>query len=436
MQKLRVVMPEKYDLVTNDTFQLFYRGIVDAPNPYCYDIAAVCEVGKAYPRYFEFTPEQEGEYKLEIFVYGAGRELLCREETILSVCAPKEPEKETNILCIGDSLTAGGQWVTEACRRLTGKGGKPAGYGMKNINFIGGCGSKVNFEGFGGWKWESFFSTSFDGIWVVNRGHERTHVDQHSIWQAEDGNLWQLETPAVDMIKFMRHQKHDGVLKSGTCLTHVRGATNHEPILIEDSFEEGVSPFLDKETKTIDFKKYCKKHNYSGIDVCYILLGFNGLHEAKVPLDEFCGKIVADGKTLVDMIHRDYPKAKVTVVSVQVPSVTGGMSQYGAKLPYSDAYGMTHFAMELGKRYEEWTKEEAYREFMDYVSLAGQFDSEYSYPAAPKAVNNRSEQTEIVGTNGLHPMQEGYMQVADAVMRNMVHALNNEFCRKNLSKKH
>lgn len=424
MENIRVVLPEKYDLVTGDTFQLFYRGVVDAPNPFAYDILAVCPVGRNYPRYFEFTPDAEGEYSLKIYVYDAGKVLLGCGETKLVVKKPVSPRKNTNILCIGDSLTAGGQWVGETYRRLTAKDGEPEGYGLENINFIGGCGTEAGYEAFGGWKWESFTSTSFDGIWVVSMGHIKTNDDQHSIWEDEDGNRWQLETISPDMIKFMRHTKHNGVMKKGTYLTHVSGAHKTESILIEDSFDEGVSPFLCKETKTIDFKKYCEKHGYSGIDAVYILLGFNGLHEAKVRLCDYCSKIIDDAKKLVDIIHSDYPEAAVKVIGVQVPSVTGGMAQYGAKLPYADTYGMTRFSMDIGIAYENWTKEEGYRDFMEYINLAGQFDADYSYPSAPKSVNVRSKQTETVGTNGLHPTNEGYMQVADAVLRNMVHMLD------------
>ena len=60
MEKINVVLPEKFDLVVGDTFQLFFRGIIEAVNPYVYDILAVCEKGHNYPRYFEFTPEKEG----------------------------------------------------------------------------------------------------------------------------------------------------------------------------------------------------------------------------------------------------------------------------------------------------------------------------------------------------------------------------------------
>ena len=42
--KMRVILPEKYDLVVGDTFQLFYRGVVEAPNPFYYNIVSYCEM--------------------------------------------------------------------------------------------------------------------------------------------------------------------------------------------------------------------------------------------------------------------------------------------------------------------------------------------------------------------------------------------------------
>ena len=69
--------------------------------------------------------------------------------------------------------------------------------------------------------------------------------------------------------------------------------------------------------------------------------------------------------------------------------------------------------------------EPEYREFVEFINISGQFDCEYNMPSASKSVNTRSKVTELVGTNGLHPLSEGYLQVADAVYRNVI----KEFCR-------
>lgn len=41
----RVVLPDHFHAVAGDTFQLFYRGIVEHPMPYCYDIEVRCDIG-------------------------------------------------------------------------------------------------------------------------------------------------------------------------------------------------------------------------------------------------------------------------------------------------------------------------------------------------------------------------------------------------------
>ena len=51
MNNVKLVLPDKFDLVKGDTFQLFYRGIVEAVNPYCYDILCLCPIGKNFPKY-------------------------------------------------------------------------------------------------------------------------------------------------------------------------------------------------------------------------------------------------------------------------------------------------------------------------------------------------------------------------------------------------
>lgn len=425
MRNIRVILPKRYNLVKGDTFQLFYRGLVEAPNPFCYDILAICEEGKNFPRYFEYTPTKTGSHKLTICVYDADKNLLGKGETILEVKEPESPENPVNILCIGDSLTSHGQWVAESYRRLTACDGKPKGDSLKNINFIGTQKKDgVGYEAFGGWRWDSYTSISFDGVWVINMGHLKTVKDQHSIWKDEDGYLWQMETIIPDMIKFMRYGNHRATLKKGTYLKHHGDAENKESILIQDCFPETVSPFLDKETKTIDFKKYCKEHGYTGIDVVYILLGINGLNAAKGTLREFCNNIVNEGKKLVDIIHRDYKDAKIIVSGLFVPSVTGGMgANYGAKLRYCDTYGITRFIFDLNLAYEKWVNEENYKDFMEFINLSGQFDTDYVMPCEDKPVNVRSKRTELIGTNGVHPTDEGYMQIADAMYRNMIHTI-------------
>ena len=76
--------------------------------------------------------------------------------------------------------------------------------------------------------------------------------------------------------------------------------------------------------------------------------------------------------------------------------------------------------MELSLAYQEWCLEDEYKDFMEFINVSGQFDSEYGFPHIDKPVNVRSKITEWFDTNAIHPTTEGKMQIADAAYRNLV----------------
>ena len=426
-KSIRIILPEKYDLVVGDTFQLFYMGVIEAPNPFCYDILCECEKGRNCPRYFEFTPECEGEYKLCISVFDAEKNLLGKAETILKAAMPEAPLKPLNILCIGSSSSAGGEWINECFRRFSGIGGTPEGLGFSGINFIGTQKrGNIACEGYGGWRWDSFYNTAVGGMWVVSSGNDKTPDDQHSIWQDDNGNLWQLETLGGDWLKFNRYLQHTGKRPESGKLIPYNNAVNTSPIIIDKTSDEAKSPFFDDESGEIDFKKYCKKNGFDGIDICYIMLGGNGLQAALkngvIEAKEHCQNNIERAKKLIGLIKKSYPNAKINLMGLIPPSAVGGMgASYCAIMPYCDYYGYLRYILETNRTLEALTKEEGYCEFMDFVNISGQFDAVNNMPVAEKCVNVRNSKTELIGTNGLHPLFEGYMQVADAAFRNLVH---------------
>lgn len=430
---VRVILADQYDLVVGDTFQLYYRGVIESPNPYCYSIIATCEKGSNYPRYFEYTPEFSGQHKLTISVYNAARELLGRGETLLNVVEAKSTQKNINILCIGASGTANGYWVSEAHRRLTKVDGEPQGIGCPNIHFVGNCRrteagrNEVGFEAFGGWTWSSFTSEAVYSI-LVKSPNTRTQEDQHSLWKDENGAIWQLETIQSDYLKFNPYKNHTLPRPESGFLTHFQNAVNTNPIPILSSFTEKPSPFFDQQTQKLDFKTYTERSNIDTIDAVYILLGVNGLLRPQATnstTEEYCKYVVSEGKVLVDALKRDFPNVKVKILAPFLASMNGGTGfNYGANMIYANLYDFTHYIMELNLAYQAWANEDDYKDFLELISVTGQFDAENNYPYIQKTVNTRSKTTERFDTNGLHPLPEGYFQVADAVYRNIV----KEFC--------
>ena len=76
--------------------------------------------------------------------------------------------------------------------------------------------------------------------------------------------------------------------------------------------------------------------------------------------------------------------------------------------------------------YQEMCEEDGWKDFVEIINIAGQFDSENAFPAKPKPVNVRSEVTEIIGTNGVHPTINGYLQIGDAVYRSVIASFMSE----------
>ena len=163
-------LPDVFDLVVGDTFQLFTKGAMIVNNPYAYNFRVSCDIGHAYHRYYEVTPtaQQVGNHTMHIRVENDYGEIVAEKTVTLRVNAKATtPTTNKTILCVGDSLTANGIWVHELHRRLTQNGGTPAGDGLNNLSFVG---SKtygtVNYEATGGWSFSLY--TSADSPFYIN----------------------------------------------------------------------------------------------------------------------------------------------------------------------------------------------------------------------------------------------------------------------------
>ncbi len=426
--KVRVFLAKKYDLVVGDTFQLFYKSVIEAPNPYCYSIVALCEKGKAFPRYFEYTPQEVGEHKLTISVYNAERKLLGQAETILNVVFPVAPKKPVNILCIGDSITANGLWVSELNRRISSTGGTPEGHGFEGVNFVGTVSKEgVSFETLGDWK---NCSSAFANGAIVKAPNIKTVEDEHSLWKDSDGYIWKLDTLQVDYIKLSRYNDHDGPLPKPGFLTHYQGAVHTDPIEIFDSFSFTPNPFYDNDVKAFNFDKYVKTFGVDTIDFVYILLGTNG-RMRQVAINntnhDYCEYLKEkEIKPFIDILKKAFPNVKISILAPQLPSGRGGMgTNYGAQAPLNDYYKAVQYTTELNMAYEELAYEDGYKDFVEHIHMGAQFDSEYNYPHTQKLVNTRSQTTEWLDVDGYHPLPEGRYQIADAVYRNLIKEFKN-----------
>lgn len=425
-----IYLPEKYHLVVGDKFELFYRGIIKLNNPYEYYIFVRCPKGRPFPRYFTFTPELKdiGEYELTVELIDNNLNVIERGTTTLIVESPEKPQNKLNVLCFGDSLTVNGVWPKEGYRRFCKEEGNPNGLGFNDtLNFIGTCtveesNDTIGYEGYGGWTWKSYCTADHIGlnssIWIYTK-HNKTDSDQHTVWKS-NGYLWILETIEKDRLKFKRGTGNISMVSNiGDKLEHVENAVHTEDIIIDSYEYEKTNPFWSKTKSSIDLIEYCERNNFDKPDLIYILLTWNGLWQ---PYNHNFNHHFDYTKEMLRHIHQVLPHTKVTLLGIQICSVNGGIaSNYGASGPYSDTFGSISTAFHYNEQLEALTKEDEFKDFVDYVDIKSQFDSEYNMPSSEIQVNARNPKTELIGNNGVHPNMYGYLQIGDAFYRKLVH---------------
>lgn len=184
------------------------------------------------------------------------------------------------------------------------------------------------------------------------------------------------------------------------------------------------SPFYDEQTGTISFKTYCRENGIDGIDVLCVMLTWNYQSTPSNTYVNLEGGHFANARKLLDVLHSEYPNATVRVMGLQIPCQRGGLAAgYGADGGMSDSYGMLISAMHYNAGLERLCALEQYADFVEYVDIAGQFDTDNNMPSKKKPVNDRNDTTEIVGTDGIHPTTAGYKQIADAIYRALCHEI-------------
>ena len=414
-------LPEQYSLVVGDTFELFYKGIINAVNTDLFHIEIECAKGNPFKKRFIFTPTTDniGTLPMTIKLFDLHHNLLDTKSVNLVVKAKAaSPTTEKTVLYVTDSLGNGGYVPDEFNRRLAGSGGSPTADALKNISFIGTCKSLnngVRYEGYGGWTFASYNveNKSNAYMWVTTT-HDKTADDQHSTYKDSNGILWKIETIEANRIKIIRVSE-SGTLPSTGTLTWNADGVNHASIVYTASEQASGNPFWNESTSKVDFANYVTKQGKTTLDYVYVLLGWNS-H----PLSIYSYKTAT--KTFINNILTAYPNCKIVLLGLQIPSQEGVALNYGASGAYSNYYDLVNHVWNLNELYAEIAAE---YDNVSFVNVCGQFDTENNMSSGSRTVNVRNSTTETYQTNGVHPAPSGYYQIADACYRDFIHKLQN-----------
>ena len=176
-----------------------------------------------------------------------------------------------------------------------------------------------------------------------------------------------------------------------------------------------------KYIQTLHIKEYVSQYCDGNIDFIYLQLGINELLSLS-PFEEQTS-ILNNAKELISNIHNAYPQCKVLLGSVLLPSQNGGL---GANYPANEVsgmYGERGFNLKvhkLNQAYDSLAHSEEFSSYTYFIDNNAQFDCLHAYPTQEIPAGNYVEGIETIGTNGVHPTDVGYAQIAAGIFRAIV----------------
>ena len=90
-------------------------------------------------------------------------------------------------------------------------------------------------------------------------------------------------------------------------------------------------------------------------------------------------------------------------------------------------YSLRNAIIDLSHAYETLANSPEYSPFVDHVNLACQFDIRNGVKVQDRPASVRSPTKEKFCINALHPSNDGYKMIADAVYRKITACLNRCF---------
>ena len=414
--KVCLKLPDCYDLVVGDTFELFYKGIINSVYPELYDVIVDCAKGSAYTKRFVITPTLAENLTLTVTLYGINHTIVDRKSVILRVNEKVKTTGKTNILCVGDSLTTDGIWVSELHRRITGTGGNPNADNLSNVNFIGS--RQINgtgYEGYGGWTFNSYNTENVNSnTRIITCTHSKNSNDQHSVYRDTTGATWKLETIEETTIRIIAVSGEGRNFPDSGTLKWVSGGINHDDIVYTSQVKAPGNPFWDTAKNKVDFEGYASKNGVADINYMYVLLGWNSASDSEE-------KYKNNVRIFINNVLSAFPNCKIVLMGLQLPARDGLGANYGATGIYSRYFDLMRHVWNLDKWYKDISLE--FPNKVTTINIAGQFDTENNMPESIRTVNVRNSKEETYQTNGVHPATAGYHQIADAAYRDLVNKL-------------
>lgn len=410
-------LPEKVYAVVGDTLQIFFDSCIINSQPHIvYNVFIESSKGNIYPRYFEYKPNNSdvGEVPIQLQIQSSDGSVLCEKSaTLITMAKATSPSSAVNIVCMGDSYTQDGEWVTECARRLIGSGGSPLGDNLSNVYFMGSRGdADIHWDGNAGWAWIGYVRDHYK-YWIISTLNVAVSPTKGTYYKDGAGNLFYVnsfDAASSKLTVYNIGENKQNPQPTGT-LTKMSG-TGDNLITYTGWNRKHTNPFWNYTTGELDLVGYANQYCNGHIDCLVCLMGWND--DDVTPWKRDFSETISFATEFIEALHADFPQAKVLLGCPYVASPLGAVSATKKR----DWLGMNYSLVNLCEKYKQLANSTQFAGYVEYFDARAQFDSLYGTRYENKPVNVRSDVTEIVSID-IHPNNSGYMQIADSAYRHL-----------------
>ena len=431
-------LPTEIVAVVGRELQIYHRSVVQAIDPYIYDIEVACSIGNNYPRYYSIVPTASGTWTLTYYVRRPNGTLVASKSTTLRVVADKTSGATfaKSILVVGASVVNSGYLQAELKRMMTTDTANtanveqvgniyPQGKNFSGVSFVGRKNSTIHLE-------ETYVQNGekvTNDVDVENVAFEATGGNQwHTYVVGRNAYRFQLTTsPSISLgavytvsgvditVVEVNGTEICGTYTSGTIPasgTLTKKSGSGDATLTYTSYEsESYSPFLNN--GVVDFRAYADTYCNGNIDVLVWHIGTNDVFQNSQTIEE-------DMRTLFNAFHADFPNGKIIVSSPPIVDPRGGM---GASYGSSSSYYWGNIARRyyaLWELYDSLCNDVGFSSFVKFAHTGIMMDIENTYKYSIVNVNTRLGEKELRGNNGAHPAPCGCYQIADGIYNTLI----------------
>jgi lysophospholipase L1-like esterase len=151
----QLMLPNELCVAVGKSIEIYNKQICHCGNILNYHFVYSCSIGKTFKRKWCYTAVigDIGTKVLTVNIYDNNMNIISSGTINIRIVNISSAILNKKMLCIGDSLTNAGVFITEF------KAQADAMFGTNNLQFIGTQGSTNKHEGYGGWSTASFISS-------------------------------------------------------------------------------------------------------------------------------------------------------------------------------------------------------------------------------------------------------------------------------------